>query len=734
MMLFRRLLFILLAALALGGAGVVTAHGYIVRSIPEDRAVLERAPVRVQYWFSEQLEPSFSAITVRDAEGNTVATGGVDPDDSSLLQARLPTTLPDGAYVAELRVAFASDGHVVVESRVFFVGEQVAGVNSTAASSSADPLEVVWRTLVLSSSMLLFGAFTLYGGVLVPAWGNATYKALLPPRVMNRLNWIVGVAMGVALVGSILALLQQTMVFFNTDLARVIEQGLWSVVRIGSRFGDVWSWRMAFLVLVAGLFGAGLYFRRSYPETERAFWTANAWLMALILVTFSAGSHAAGSLLWPWTAIAVDWLHTLAVGFWVGGVAALALVLPAALAPYSDEPRRLALLAALRRFSRLAVACVAVVVATGVYSALNWFRTPGELATTYGGALALKLILVAALLLVGLAHHVALRPARYARCSGLVTRLGGFMPTLRIETLAALAVLASVGLLSATPVPKPEFLNRAAPPLTAVQLLGDTSVSTTVTPGGPGVNSYDVVVTRNGQPVNNLDVRLRVADPSRDWRGTWHKAESAGDGLYVATGDEISSAGDWWMLVDVTDGDARYAFDWSITENAVVIEAISPNALNVLALAGVGLALVFAGYPALNRFYQRLDLSPAAVTVAAASTLATVGIVVATFWAMQASQAQADLVSNPPPQVINTVLPDAASLERGRALLAERCAGWEADAAAFHTLVQRLPRTRDETLFEATRQGWEDLPACGDLTDTQRWDIVNAVRAFENSD
>src|SRR5690606_906072 len=129
--------------------------------------------------------------------------------------------------------------------------------------------------------------------------------------------------------------------------------------------------------------------------------------------TFSAGSHAAGSTLWPWVAVIADWLHTLAVGLWAGALGALALVLPPALAPLEGEARRLALLAALRRFSRLAVACLAIVVTTGVYSALNWRYTPGDLTTTtYGGALIVKLIFVAGLLLVALGHHVAVRPER----------------------------------------------------------------------------------------------------------------------------------------------------------------------------------------------------------------------------------------------------------------------------------------------------------------------------------
>jgi hypothetical protein len=66
---------------------------------------------------------------------------------------------------------------------------------------------------------------------------------------------------------------------------------------------------MLLLTLVAGLHGASLYLRQSQPETVRAFWAANAWVMALCVGTLSAASHAAGSLLLPWVAILSDWLH-----------------------------------------------------------------------------------------------------------------------------------------------------------------------------------------------------------------------------------------------------------------------------------------------------------------------------------------------------------------------------------------------------------------------------------------
>src|SRR5690349_20089835 len=78
------------------------AHGYIVRSIPQDRTVLQRSPTRVQYWFSEDLEPAYSSLILRDQTGAVLATGGVDVNNASLMSLRVPTDLPDGAYIVEL--------------------------------------------------------------------------------------------------------------------------------------------------------------------------------------------------------------------------------------------------------------------------------------------------------------------------------------------------------------------------------------------------------------------------------------------------------------------------------------------------------------------------------------------------------------------------------------------------------------------------------------------------------
>ena len=113
-----RRFFLLLLLLSLT-ALKVQAHGYVVRAIPTDRSTLERPPTRLQYWFSEDLEPRFSAINLRDQSGDIIASGAVDARNYALLSLQVPPDLPDGAYIVELRPAFASDGHVIAESRVF---------------------------------------------------------------------------------------------------------------------------------------------------------------------------------------------------------------------------------------------------------------------------------------------------------------------------------------------------------------------------------------------------------------------------------------------------------------------------------------------------------------------------------------------------------------------------------------------------------------------------------------
>ena len=127
--------------------------------------------------------------------------------------------------------------------------------------------------------------------------------------------------------------------------------------------------------------------------------------LAAVLTTTLTG-HASG-----WgdltVSVAVDWIHAVAASAWVGGLLALAVVIFRSEPPW--PPASLAILAP--RFSRLAGACLLVVVLTGSYNAWAQLGALSRLwTTTYGGVLIVKLLLVAVLIGLGAVNRYVAVP------------------------------------------------------------------------------------------------------------------------------------------------------------------------------------------------------------------------------------------------------------------------------------------------------------------------------------
>ena len=116
----------------------VSAHAYLVKSVPAQRAVLFRAPAKIQLWFNERLEPRYSSFTVSDAEGKTVDIGKaeVNGDDPKQLSASVKT-LPAGRYLIKYRV-LSVDGHHDIVAFVFEQHRQESADIGTVLSDEND--------------------------------------------------------------------------------------------------------------------------------------------------------------------------------------------------------------------------------------------------------------------------------------------------------------------------------------------------------------------------------------------------------------------------------------------------------------------------------------------------------------------------------------------------------------------------------------------------------------------
>lgn len=704
------------------------AHGYLVRSIPQDRSAVSRSPTRVQIWFSEGLEPRFSSLTVSNQAGQRVdlGDGRVVPGSRAQLAVRLPSNLPDGAYIATMRVAFTSDGHVSTDTLVFWVGQQTSGVAASGANGETYLLEVIARALVISGLVITFGGLLLYRLVLYPAWRNPAYRAGgLAPRIMNGLYELLAVGIGAALIGNVIWLAQQSMALFAANINRVLAERLWSVVLNGTQFGDILRLRVVLLIAIAGTVYAARRLAVIRPALIFTLLSISAVIAGAALGTLSISGHAPGATLWPLLTITVDWLHLAANAAWVGGLIALVWLLRPALEPLDADGRRLALLAVLRRFSPLAVGCVALLITTGIYSAFVHVYTPDQLVDTgYGRTLLAKLILIAPLLLLGFLHHSALEPGRYRSASNWLPR------SLRAEAALGVSVVLCVALLTATPPPIPPNARASAVLSTYTATQDDLSLTLAPNPGAVGTNSYDVHLTHAGKPLDNAHVLMQFVYPALGRRAAPLVLDAAGDGLYVGAGAELTRAGDWQVLFDVTPPEnsalaVRLALNWNVPAQVEQTTGRQAGLLNWLSVAGIVIVLALLIVPPVRRRIRTLDLDPQGVVIGVGALILTLIVLIGGAFYVTASARAFEDAANIVPVHINNVLPDAASLGRGRAVFQSDC---EMCHQQLAQLAEYVSSRSDSDLYQFLL-GTPTHPQGGTLSEAERWSVINYLRA-----
>ena len=107
----------------LAAAGAAFAHAHLDRASPAVGSTVATAPKEVVLWFTNQLEPAFSSIEVRDEKGASVQAGKASVDRRNRTQLRLPLkTLSPGTYKVMWRV-LSVDTHRTQGDFTFRVGQ-----------------------------------------------------------------------------------------------------------------------------------------------------------------------------------------------------------------------------------------------------------------------------------------------------------------------------------------------------------------------------------------------------------------------------------------------------------------------------------------------------------------------------------------------------------------------------------------------------------------------------------
>ncbi len=240
----------------------------------------------------------------------------------------------------------------------------------------------------LASSVLLVGAFSM---LLLAGRLREPTARRWAETVVRGSRWLVVVAIG----SGVVWLLVRTAVFENRAHAALEPRAVWHAV-LDTWPGLVWLARHG-LLLVLGAFLAirvDLGDRRNWIAARGEALVLAATALALV----SASSHAAAIAPGTFLAVAGDVAHLLGAGVWLGCLVPLALLLGAASHEAGTDARPRALLAA-RRFSRLALIAMVVLIASGVMSALTQIESVAALlGTAHGRLLIAKLALLVPIL------------------------------------------------------------------------------------------------------------------------------------------------------------------------------------------------------------------------------------------------------------------------------------------------------------------------------------------------
>ncbi|MDI3297892.1 MAG: copper resistance protein CopC [Bacillota bacterium] len=137
---FMRLAAVLLAAALalLAPLRPAWAHAEFVRSDPAPGSTVDRSPATVTAYFSEEMEPAFSTMTVVDAQGRSVTAGPSHLlEGNQAMQVPLRPDLQPGVYTVRWK-NLSTDGHSLSGSFTFRVAP-VSGSASGGTGNAAAP-------------------------------------------------------------------------------------------------------------------------------------------------------------------------------------------------------------------------------------------------------------------------------------------------------------------------------------------------------------------------------------------------------------------------------------------------------------------------------------------------------------------------------------------------------------------------------------------------------------------
>lgn len=747
-----------------------SAHANQLRANPQPNQVLDATPERVIVWFTEPIEPAFSQISVLNTAGAEMATGDtvVDPTEPQAMWRAL-SPLANGTYTVVWRNVSTIDGHRVIGSYLFAVGEPIGtGATVDAAAqpflqSPADPF-IRWTAYLAIAVIvggLMFEMFIVSNLLASPtAPSNST---ALARRISTRAARLM-LAAGAALIAAQLAqLTQQTALLSDGSAASWVGQ--LPSVALDSAWGINWSMKTAAAVVATALILLAHRLRQTHmfddpadPEDDANILMTDslfgalafaAGLAYLVLVSLSSHNAAAPEDI-RWLAIIGDATHIIAASVWVGGLLYLLVSASAVLTSSNRHDATRFLLAASLRFTPLAVVAAAALFASGIMIALVQVAVPDALTTPYGIVVAVKAALAVPLVAIAIYNMVSLSRRLWSN-TGATTKLRNSVVA---EIAIAVCALLAAGWLASLE-PARQYAERngigISDAATQREVIDGATIEVNVEPGTVGANVLSVSISDgDGSPFNAIaHVRARVRYLDSEFGEPFMTLPQTSDGVWSSDAIQLGISGAYQVEANIarTDAfDSNVAFRFSARSTTAAADQLRASFGSVsLALGAViaitGLALIATR--AVGTQTRILDLrrtvtKPGAFGYGGVAVV-LIGLVVAVNpWTFGAG-APTDLLRNPWP-------PTQESVSAGTALYATACASCHGEtgrgdgvaASALNPppsdLAVHVPLHTDSELYDFIANGIDGTAMVArseELSAEETWHIINYIRTID---
>ena len=419
------------------------AHATLLATTPGAGTRVATPPHQLVLTFDQQIRPVSGGTSVVDAAGKSVMAGPATNAPGNLKQLVVPLQqgLPAGDYTVRWGIV-STDGHLIAGVYAFGVG---TGGPVPQAESQDAPTD--WPFLI-ARFFYFAGLLTLVGGVVyrVAAYQPATAAVTGEPRRLmglrerHRANQVLALSAVLVLAGGWVALTRQGAQVAGVSFWEAFDHrgpvaSALDATRFGRQFGRGIDVTAVFTILVALAYATVGISRRLTAVLAVPAAIAGAWALAAPGISGHAGDPGRGPLV-----IGLDAVHVAAAAIWIGGLVQLAVVTPHATRGLTQPLRDATRARIAGRFSRMAVAAVAVLAVTGGLRALWELSSVSQIWTTsYGRTLLAKTVLLLMTLLI------ASRSRRFLGRYQMLRR------SVTAELVVLSAVVAAVALLTNLP-------------------------------------------------------------------------------------------------------------------------------------------------------------------------------------------------------------------------------------------------------------------------------------------